>query len=256
MRARIPSAAAAAVLSAAALAPAVPARAAAVPEVIGHRGYTGTGCTENTTCAFQAALALGAGAVEMDVRFTRTGYPVIMHDATVGRTTTGSGAVSDMTETRFVALKTNDGGHPPTLAQALNVVHKAGRWALVELKTVPTAGQMKIFDQKVAKAGMGRSNIIIQSFSSPAVWTAKRDGWKIWRLLNYGTTAEWTWNYNGLAVPYDHISKAGVTKLHAHGVAVCAWTVNSPSIWTQLTLKGVDAIATDMNPSEVKKAVS
>lgn len=256
MRTRTPCTAAAAVIAAALLAPAVPGRAAVVPEVLGHRGYTGTGCTEDTTCAFKAALARGANGVEMDVRFTRTGYPVIMHDATVDRTTTGSGKVSGMTVTHFVGLHTNDGGHPPTLAQALYATRKAGGWALVELKTAPTKTEMSRFDAKVEKAGMSRSNVIVQSFSSTAVWTAKRDGWKVWRLLNYGTTASWTWNYNGLAVPYDHISQAGVTKLHSHGVQVCAWTVDSPSDWARLAAKGVDAIVSDMDPSSVKRAVS
>lgn len=256
MRTRIPAASAVAVAAAALLTPAVPAQAALVPEVIGHRGYTGTGCTENTTCAFKAALALGADAVEMDVRFTKTGYPVIMHDATVDRTTTGTGKVSGMTETKFVALHTNDGGHPPTLAQALYATRKAGGKALVELKTAPTKAEMSRFDTKVKTAGMSRSTVTVQSFSSPAVWTAKRDGWTVWRLLHYGTTASWTWNYNGLAVPYNHISQAGVTKLHSHNVKVCAWTVDSPSDWATLTAKGVDAIVSDLNPSSIKSAVS
>ena len=260
MRARIPASASAAAVSVTALlvpmAFAAPAYAATRPTVIGHRGYTGSGCTENTTCAFRAALARGADAVEMDVRFTRTGYPVIMHDATVNRTTTGSGKVSAMTLTTFLKLHTNDGGHAPTLASALNAVRSGGGWALVELKTAPTKKQMARFDTKAKKSGLPRSRTIVQSFSSAAVWEAKRDGWRAARLLTYATTASWTHAYYAIGVPYTKITAGGVAKEHKHGVDVYAYTVDSPSAWASLARKHVDAIISNRNPSLVKAAVS
>lgn len=234
---------------------AAPAEAAIRPQVIGHRGYTGTGCTENTTCAFRSAFTHTADAVEMDVRFTRTGYPVIMHDSTVNRTTTGTGTVTSKTVTQFTKLRTNDGGHPPTLAQALSAVRGKGGRALVELKTDPTKTQLSHFNAKAAESGLPRSRMIVQSFSAAAVWTAKRAGWRAIRLLTYGTTASWTWNYTGIAVPYTHISAAGVAKEHLHGVLVYAYTVDTPSAWPTLAHKGVDAIVTNRNPATVKAAL-
>jgi len=256
VRARIPAAtSAAAVTLTALLVPTLPAQAAGRPAVIGHRGYTGSGCTENTTCAFRAALARGADAVEMDVRFTRTGYPVIMHDPTVNRTTRGSGKVSSMTLTRFLKLRTNDGGHPPTLAQALYAVRSKGGWALVELKTAPTSKQLARFDTKVKKSGLARSRIVVQSFSAKAAWTAKRDGYRAARLLTYATTASWTWTYHAIGVPYTKITKGGVAKEHKHGTDVYAYTVDDPSAWRSLAGKNVDAIVSNRSPALVRAAV-
>jgi len=65
-------------------------------KIIGHRGAAGH-APENTFAAFDRGLALGVDGVETDIRATRDGVLVLMHDATVDRTTNGSGAVSDIT---------------------------------------------------------------------------------------------------------------------------------------------------------------
>src|SRR5262249_7476269 len=60
-----------------------------------HRGYS-SDFPENTLPALEAALEAGAHVAEIDVRLTRDGKLVLMHDPTVDRTTDGSGPVSDM----------------------------------------------------------------------------------------------------------------------------------------------------------------
>jgi glycerophosphoryl diester phosphodiesterase len=64
-------------------------------KVIGHRGAAGH-APENTFAAFDAGLAMGVDGVETDVRATRDGVLVLVHDATVDRTTDGRGAVADL----------------------------------------------------------------------------------------------------------------------------------------------------------------
>ena len=64
--------------------------------VIGHRGTTLEG-PENTLVAFRHAAESGADGVEFDVDFTKDGHAIIMHDATVDRTTDGTGHVCDYT---------------------------------------------------------------------------------------------------------------------------------------------------------------
>lgn len=64
--------------------------------VIGHRGAAGH-APENTFAAFDAGLALGVDGVETDIRATRDGVLILMHDATVDRTTDGKGAVDTLT---------------------------------------------------------------------------------------------------------------------------------------------------------------
>ena len=62
------------------------------PLVIAHRGCSSL-APENTMAAFREALELGADAVEVDVRLTRDGHVVVMHDRRLDRTTTGNGPV-------------------------------------------------------------------------------------------------------------------------------------------------------------------
>ena len=62
-------------------------------EVVAHRGASAV-APEHTLAAYRQALALGAGAVECDVRLTRDGVLVCVHDRRIHRTSTGRGAVS------------------------------------------------------------------------------------------------------------------------------------------------------------------
>jgi glycerophosphoryl diester phosphodiesterase len=93
--------------------------------VIGHRAGGGI-APENTLAAIRQAIRLGVDYVELDVRTTRDGVLVIMHDATVDRTTDGHGAVRDLTlpEIRRLTVKTQFGDafrdvRVPTFDEAL-----------------------------------------------------------------------------------------------------------------------------------------
>jgi glycerophosphoryl diester phosphodiesterase len=65
-------------------------------EIIAHRGFSER-APENTLAAIEAAVAAGADAVEFDLHVTADGVPVLFHDATLDRTTNGSGAIGDRT---------------------------------------------------------------------------------------------------------------------------------------------------------------
>ncbi|MGH7818144.1 MAG: glycerophosphodiester phosphodiesterase family protein, partial [Candidatus Binatia bacterium] len=76
------------------------------PRLFGHRGAAGV-APENTMVSFRRALADGAEYLELDVHATRDGVVVVIHDATVDRTTDGRGAVRDLT---FGELRGLDAG--------------------------------------------------------------------------------------------------------------------------------------------------
>jgi glycerophosphoryl diester phosphodiesterase len=76
------------------------------PLVIAHRGHS-HGAPEQTMAAFRAAVELGADMIEADVRRTRDGRLVMLHDSAVDRTTNGTGVVSSLT---FEELRRLDGG--------------------------------------------------------------------------------------------------------------------------------------------------
>lgn len=100
-----------------------------------HRGQW-RDAPENSLPAIEAAFDDGAEIVELDVRLTSDGIPVLMHDETVDRTTDGSGEVSSFTlaEIRELRLKEHLGGEQtaltderiPTLAEAMEVASDRG----------------------------------------------------------------------------------------------------------------------------------
>jgi glycerophosphoryl diester phosphodiesterase len=231
-----------------------PVAVRSAPLVISHRGYTGTGCTENTVCAVYAASDHGADMVETDVRFTRDGVPVISHDATIDRTTTGHGAVSAMTAARFLRQRSRHGGRPATLRQFLAAAQARHLRALVELKTVPTARQMRRFDAAVP-AGM-RPQMTVQSFLPRAVAEAAADGWPVVRLLTRAGSALSARPCGGVAIYYRSLTAAAVRRLHDRALTVFAWTVDARSAWRRLSRAGVDGLITDADPQAVKTAAS
>ena len=66
------------------------------PFISAHRGFSAA-APENTIPALEAALAAGAHVAEIDVKLTKDGHLVLMHDTDVERTTDGEGPVSALT---------------------------------------------------------------------------------------------------------------------------------------------------------------
>ncbi|WP_062207487.1 glycerophosphodiester phosphodiesterase family protein [Aureimonas sp. AU12] len=96
--------------------------------VIAHRGVWDM-APENSLAAIRAAIALGLDMVEIDARLSRDGTPVVIHDATLDRTTDRTGAVEafDLASLKEARLRQAEGGADaaltaeciPTLAEAL-----------------------------------------------------------------------------------------------------------------------------------------
>ncbi len=96
--------------------------------VVAHRGSVHL-APENTLAAIEKAIELGADLIEIDVRQTRDGRLVLMHDATVDRTTNGTGRVADLTLAELKRLDAGSwfapefaGERVPTLAEALQAM--------------------------------------------------------------------------------------------------------------------------------------
>ena len=95
--------------------------------VIAHRGNH-VNAPENTLLAYDKAIRVGADYIEVDIRTTKDGQLVVMHDGTVDRTTLGHGKVNDLTLLEFSALQIRDERfpnlpalHPPTLEEVLRL---------------------------------------------------------------------------------------------------------------------------------------
>jgi glycerophosphoryl diester phosphodiesterase len=118
---------------------------AAAPEMIAplfaaHRGGAAL-WPENSLLAFRNALALGADFLELDVHLSRDGEVMVIHDATLDRTTDGSGPVRERTAAELRALHLKDrGGAPtaepvPTLDEVVALAATGQRQMLLEIKT-------------------------------------------------------------------------------------------------------------------------
>ncbi|WP_200977648.1 glycerophosphodiester phosphodiesterase family protein [Echinicola sp. 20G] len=94
--------------------------------IVSHRGDW-RNAPENSLQAIQNCIEMKLDMVEIDVRMTKDGHLVLMHDQTIDRTTTGKGKVADWTLDSLKSLQLRNGaGHPthhkiPTLEEAMNV---------------------------------------------------------------------------------------------------------------------------------------
>ena len=97
--------------------------------VSAHRGYV-RGGFENTMTGFRLGIACGADMLETDVRRSRDGALILMHDADCGRTTDGHGAVKDlaMEEIRRLnaVVHADPSALPPSLLKKAGVFSAAG----------------------------------------------------------------------------------------------------------------------------------
>ena len=108
MRRALPGAAAALLLAAFFVPPAQAATMApSCPRVIAHRGAS-LAAPENTIPAITAAAATASAGVELDVQWSNSHFPILMHDATVDRTTPGTGAPSSLGLGQLTSLLAQD----------------------------------------------------------------------------------------------------------------------------------------------------
>ena len=82
-----------------------------LPIVSGHRGGATVGFPENCIETFEHTLTQTFAMLEIDPRVTRDGHTIVIHDATLQRTTTGEGRVADLTldEIKQLRLRDRDG---------------------------------------------------------------------------------------------------------------------------------------------------
>lgn len=96
--------------------------------ISGHRGTMEKGLPENSIAAFEGVLRYTPAIFEIDPRLTKDGIPVMMHDATLDRTTTGTGNVSDYTWKQLKKLKLKDKDGRVTRYR-INTLDEVIRWA-------------------------------------------------------------------------------------------------------------------------------
>jgi glycerophosphoryl diester phosphodiesterase len=102
------------------------------------------GLPENTLAAFRHAIESGADAIEIDLRGTKDGEIVIMHDESVDRTTDGRGSVSDLTFAELKMLDAGGGERIPTYEDVLQLTSGTGAILLLAIKESPVLDKRQV----------------------------------------------------------------------------------------------------------------
>jgi glycerophosphoryl diester phosphodiesterase len=243
------------------------------PVNVAHRGAS-TLAPENTIEAFRLAVEAGAGGLELDVHMTRDGHIVVIHDATVDRTTNGSGAVSEMT---LDELRRFDAGHNfspdggstrpyrgrgvwvPMLGEvlekfpgvAVNIEIKAGTPGIEEtvlgiLRDANALGRALVVStphaivKRFRKISSGHISTGASRWEIGVFYILSR--LRLERLVRPA--------YDALQVPLLHrgilvVTPRFIRAAQARGVRVDVWTINQAEEMRRLLDLGVDVIMTD-----------
>lgn len=244
--------------------------------VIGHRGNRAH-APENTLESLQEAVALGVDAVEFDVQVSSDGVLLLMHDLTIDRTTSGSGAVATQT---FAALRahdagarfTSDGGRTfpwrdrgvviPTVDEVVEALPSTLP-LIVELKTPAASAALHA---AVVRHGL-QKRVIVVGFEAASTRPLRGHGFALGastpdvvRLLLpslFRRPIPTPWyqalcippSHNGIPLPIAAIARA----VRKAGVVSHIWTVNDPSKATRLWEHGVQGIISD-DPASILAA--
>lgn len=215
-------------------------------EAISHRGSRASH-PENTIGAVLAAVADGAGGVEIDVHATRDGVVIVHHDFFPrGKTRDRRLASRPIADLSFAELHTFDlggGERIPSLQDLLEAL--AGRARLyIEIKgrgcEELLAGMLSA-DSNVAVHGFDHRAISRMAGLAPSITRGVLQGsYMVDNCVGLrSASATDLWQH------FELIDAALVQEVHACGGRVIAWTANEERDWERLVEAGVDAICTD-----------
>ncbi|WP_213453939.1 glycerophosphodiester phosphodiesterase [Rhizomonospora bruguierae] len=223
--------------------------------MIAHRGHSAV-APENTLAAVAAARRAGADWIEVDVRCTADGVPVVIHDRTVDRTTAGEGSVAELTAASLGDLDAGSwfdpgfaGERVPTFAALCADLAAHGGRLLLELKPPMTDAQVAGVVAMAAAHGLA-GRMVVQSFH-PALVAATPPGLPRALLSEEphedpvracAAVGAIAYNPDAAVVLADPEAPA---RWRAAGLATLVWTVNDPAQWQVLREAGVDGIITD-----------
>jgi len=233
------------------------------PVVLAHRGGYEQFALQ-TLPAFEHAAKIGA-AVETDVRWSKDGTPVLVHDPTTTpgmECKSGNLTVEDedwsllRDDCRSPAAASKDGKQYgiPTLDQAVSTVEKTpGAEIYAEVKVVQSARQVRQFVTILKNVKMTGRTVVTSALPKQLdkIRTeAQNDGVEDLRLMQFvsgspvpvANLVEGLW---GVAVKFDIASSAYVKELQAANLKVMVWNINTTEQWEEAVRVGADVVMTD-----------
>lgn len=216
--------------------------------VISHRGASGK-YPENTMAAFRMATEIKVDIIELDVRRSKDGHLVVIHDAKLGRTTNGEGRVREKTLAELKALSAGAWFGEKYAGEKIPTLDEVLAWAQDKLPLVidvKIPGMEEELVKLVEKYQMV-NQVVIRSWGARFLEKLKslnRD------LITFSLSN----NTNGLedilGVRYRDITSELVAKAHGEGKLVWVWTVDDQRAMRRYINMGVDGIISNY-PAQV-----
>ena len=230
------------------------------PTIFAHRGASAH-APENTLAAFELALAQGAEGIELDAKLSADGHVVVIHDATVDRTTDGHGRVKDMSLADLRSLGAGlffaekyRGEKVPTLEEVFEALGKR-IFINVELTNYNTPGDHLVESVcMLVKKFELQKRVLFSSFFASNLSKARGLLPEVPRgLLAFnGLLGAWARSfgfafgrYQALHPNLKDVTPQQVQRVHRLERRVHVWTVNAAEDMRRLFDWGVDAIFTD-----------
>ncbi len=229
-------------------------------QIFAHRGFSGY-YPENTMLAFQkVAEETVADGIELDIQLTKDGEIVIMHDEMLDRTTNGSGWLKDHTleELKMLSVGVNVKGFFPR--QTIPTLREYFTW----LKTTKLITNIELKTSYFEYEGIEEKLIaMVKEFGlEDQIWYSSFNHYTVARIKKLMPEAKcglltdtWLMNIGEYAASQGAASvnartyfcaKEGVAAdLHAHNIALQAWTPNDAEMMQELVGAGVDVLITN-----------
>lgn len=228
--------------------------------IIAHRGASGY-TPENTMAAFQKAVEINADSIELDIRLSKDGIPVICHDAKIKRTSNGTGFVHELT---LAELKQYDFGswygdefteeRIPTLEEVLLFLKDQDITINIEIKNGPIIqpGIEKKMLDLVYKYGF-EDRVWISSFDHQCLHrvAALDKDIKIGFIFHMNLINIFDYIDNSGIEPYSihpnyfYITEEMIAEAHRRNYKVFAYTVDDEKVGKQYFDMGVDGMVTN-----------
>lgn len=220
---------------------------------IAHRGASASE-PENTLRTFQKAVDLGADMIEVDVHLSKDGLPVIIHDASLERTTNGIGYVKDKTLLELKELDAGQGERIPTLQEAIDFARgKCGLY--IELKDQATPGPVV----ETIRANGFEGEAIICSFDHALLKQVKELAPEIPTSVLVGQTSgdfveiareagadyiHFCWDGRS-PTPHKLLTSELVAKIHEQGLGIIIWHEEDPEEIREILKYPIEGICSD-----------
>ncbi|MCR4278903.1 MAG: glycerophosphodiester phosphodiesterase [bacterium] len=195
-----------------------------------HRGFSNRSITENTLEAFQNAIDHGADGIEFDLRMSRDGIPMVVHDENLHRIAGDARRIHDLTRKELQLVKLRSHGTIPTLNDVTSSFSDHVQFD-IELKD---SGAREVLIKKLKTSSGLRDRSIISSFvfedlqrvreEVPGVrtlllsrtWPVSPRGIRAWKKIK--SLKPWA-----VGFPVNAIKRRYIPFLHMHGFQVASW---------------------------------